>query len=90
VDDLYENPQHPYTIGLLRAMPSLEDTDGAETLVSIEGTPPDLLSELTFCPFAPRCPYVFERCWQELPPPFLVGKQHTAACFYDIMAQQPR
>lgn len=90
VDDLYDNPQHPYTIGLLRAIPGLEDSDGMETLESIEGTPPDLLAELALCPFAPRCPYAFERCWQEVPPPFLVGKKHTAACFYDVSAQRPR
>jgi oligopeptide/dipeptide ABC transporter ATP-binding protein len=89
VDDLYDNPQHPYTIGLLRAIPSLEDS-GEERLESIEGTPPDLLSELALCPFAPRCPYAFERCWQELPPPFLVAEKHTVACFYDVSAQRPR
>jgi oligopeptide/dipeptide ABC transporter ATP-binding protein len=90
VDDLYDNPQHPYTIGLLNAIPSLEESNGEEKLESIEGTPPDLHSELTLCPFAPRCPYAFERCWQELPPPYLVANKHTAACFYDVAAQRPR
>ena len=89
VDDLYDNPQHPYTIGLLKAIPSLEEDD-EERLESIEGTPPDLLSELALCPFAPRCPYAFERCWQELPQPILVGNKHTTACFYDVSAQRPR
>ncbi|MFQ5793873.1 MAG: ABC transporter ATP-binding protein [Candidatus Bipolaricaulia bacterium] len=89
VDDLYERPQHPYTLGLLGALPRLDDT-GKRRLVSIEGTPPDLYEELSHCPFATRCPYAFERCWQEVPPLISVGEHHEAACFYDIDAGRSR
>jgi oligopeptide/dipeptide ABC transporter ATP-binding protein len=92
VDDLYERPQHPYTIGLLGAMPRAGalDADEPETLVSIEGVPPDLLAPLQHCPFAPRCVCVFERCWQEIPPLTTVGKQQRVACFWDVAAGAPR
>lgn len=89
VDDLYECPQHPYTIGLLGALTRL---DGRESrrLTSIEGTPPDMLIPVTHCPFAPRCPYAFERCWHEIPPLFVVGKKHQISCFYDLDKRRPR
>ena len=92
VDELYENPQHPYTIGLLKAIPRVDELGEAEseTLESIEGTPPDLFQALARCPFAPRCPYAFERCWQEVPPLLSVGEGHEAACFYDVTHDRPR
>ncbi|NJD60984.1 MAG: ABC transporter ATP-binding protein, partial [Anaerolineae bacterium] len=83
VDDLYEHPAHPYTIGLLQALPRL-DTKESRRLVSIEGTPPDLLIPLRNCPFAWRCKYVFERCWKEIPQLYPVGENHMTACFYDL------
>jgi oligopeptide transport system ATP-binding protein len=86
VDDLYEDPRHPYTIGLLKAIPRLDATGEAETeeLESIEGVPPDLFQELACCPFAPRGTYVQERCWAELPLLANVGPKHQAACFVDV------
>ena len=89
VKDLYENPQHPYTVGLLGALPRLDSRE-SKRLVSIQGAPPDLLIPLTHCPFAWRCEYVFERCWQEIPPPVNVGEQHQTACFYDMDKGEPR
>ncbi len=92
VDDLYEDARHPYTIGLLKAIPRLDEKGeaGTEELVSIEGVPPDLLQELTLCPFAPRCTYAFDRCWEELPLAVDVGSQHSVACFYDVEKGGPR
>jgi oligopeptide transport system ATP-binding protein len=92
VDDLYETPRHPYTIGLLKAIPRLDEKGetSTERLESIKGTPPDLLQELRLCPFAPRCPYAFDRCWQQLPPLIKVNGQHAAACFYDVEKGKPR
>jgi oligopeptide/dipeptide ABC transporter ATP-binding protein len=89
VDDLYEEPEHPYTHGLLGALPRL---DGAESkrLVNIQGSPPDLRLPPTHCPFAFRCPFVFERCWQEMPPLLPTAVQHEVACFYDIARGRPR
>ncbi len=80
VDDLYEQPAHPYTMGLLHAIPSL-DQRNQERLASIEGMPPDLRKPATACPFAPRCPYVIDRCLQEVPPLRPVGPNHTSACW---------
>ncbi len=83
VDDLYERPAHPYTRGLLKALPRL-DSKESKRLVSIEGTPPDLLIPLRHCPFAWRCTYAFDRCWQEIPGPYPAGANHFSACFYDL------
>jgi oligopeptide transport system ATP-binding protein len=80
VDDLYERPAHPYTMGLLQAIPTLEQRS-QERLASIEGMPPDLRVPATACPFAPRCPYVVDRCRQGVPPLQQVGPQHSAACW---------
>jgi oligopeptide/dipeptide ABC transporter ATP-binding protein len=89
VDDLYENPQHPYTLGLLGALPRL-DTRESKRLVSIRGAPPDLLIPLEHCPFAWRCDYAFERCWEEIPPLLTVAVRHKSACFYDLKKGGPR
>jgi oligopeptide transport system ATP-binding protein len=83
VDDLYEHPQHPYTLGLLGALPRMKDA-GGKRLVSIQGTPPDLLVSPTHCQFAWRCPYVFDRCWQEIPPLIQITNHHWSACFYNV------
>ena len=89
VDDLYERPQHPYTVGLLGALPRL-DARESKRLVSIKGTPPDLLIPLQHCPFAWRCDYALERCWQEVPPLITVGEKHQTSCFYDLEKGEPR
>jgi oligopeptide/dipeptide ABC transporter ATP-binding protein len=96
VDELYDNPQHPYTKGLLKAIPRVDESGEAESeaLASIEGTPPDLLQPLICCPFAPRCGYAFARCWQAVPQLISVGDSngdgHQAACFYDMTNNRPR
>jgi oligopeptide transport system ATP-binding protein len=89
VDDLYEEPRHPYTIGLLGALPRL-DVNESRRLVSIEGSPPDLLVTPTHCQFAWRCPYVLARCWEQTPPLIPVGIRHKVACFYDVDKERPR
>lgn len=89
VDSLYERPRHPYTVGLLGALPRL-DAQESRRLVSIPGTPPDLLIPLQHCPFAWRCDYAFDRCWEEIPPLLTVGDSHRAACFYDLEGGGPR
>jgi oligopeptide transport system ATP-binding protein len=89
VDDLYEQPQHPYTHGLLGALPRLDEKE-SRRLVSIRGAPPDLLIPLKHCPFAWRCDYAFDRCWEEIPPLIPVGVRHQAACYFDMEAQAPR
>jgi oligopeptide transport system ATP-binding protein len=80
VDDLYERPAHPYTMGLLHAIPSLEQRN-QERLASIEGMPPDLRTLAVACPFAPRCPYVIDHCLHAVPPLHPVAPRHTSACW---------
>ena len=88
VKALYANPQHPYTRGLLGSLPRI-DADSDTRLVNIEGLPPDLLAPPVGCPFAPRCPYVFDQC--ALNPPLLpVGPDQEAACWWDIDNARPR
>ena len=62
--DLFEDPSHPYTVGLLHSLPH---TDPGAPLVPIEGVPPDLKDEPRGCPFAPRCAWRVERCWTDRP-----------------------
>lgn len=77
---LYESTSHPYTLGLLESLPAF--AGGArQKLNSIEGLPPDLLKPATGCPFAPRCRFAEERCWQEIPSLMPAGHDHFAACF---------
>ncbi len=80
VRDLYYSPRHPYTLGLLQAMPQLE-VQAKERLASIKGLPPDLLQEPKFCPFSPRCPYAIDKCREENPTLIDIGPNHQAACW---------
>lgn len=89
VDSLYENPSHPYTEGLLGAIPSIVGSS-AERLVSIEGAPPDLFQEPRHCQFAWRCRYAFDRCWKEIPPSYNISPGQFAKCFYDMRKKSPR
>jgi oligopeptide transport system ATP-binding protein len=83
VEDIYQRPCHPYTLGLLRSIPRL-DLGRQKRLIPIEGLPPDLLEAPSRCPFAPRCSFAVEKCWQENPPLQTVGTNHKAACWVDI------
>ncbi len=83
VEQIYANPRHPYTLGLLRSIPRL-DLGRQKRLIPIEGLPPDLLELPNRCPFAPRCAFAVEKCWQENPPLMEVGPNHRAACWEDI------
>ncbi|MSQ12087.1 MAG: ABC transporter ATP-binding protein [Dehalococcoidia bacterium] len=78
--DIYRNPYHPYTLGLLRSVPRL-DLPKKEKLEVIEGFPPDLINLPQGCPFRPRCRFAVERCAAEMPELMTVGPNHTAACF---------
>ena len=99
VDDLFENPRHPYTLGLLSSLPEMGD-DETEELQTIRGTPPDLINLPPGCPFAPRCDYVIERCLAENPPlttvqnpadPGVDGQTaHLAACWVNVDTGQAR
>jgi len=89
VDDLYEDPRHPYTIALLAALPRV-DRRRDRRLLSIPGAPPNLLVEPKGCPFAARCTSVIERCRVEMPPLIQVAPNHQAACWVDVTSGKPR
>ena len=82
VKDVYGDPRHPYTIGLLGSLPRLDEL--RERLVSIEGLPPDLIALPQGCPFAARCSYVIDKCLEENPPLEPVGPNHYIACWVDV------
>ena len=81
--EIYEDPRHPYTMGLMASVPRLDDA-GRQRLVPIEGQPPDLANMPPGCAFAPRCRFVTDRCRQERPALLSVGPQHMKACFADV------
>lgn len=83
-EDIMKNPQHPYTLGLLNAVPRLDATED-EKLVAIQGTPPNLAKLDAGCAFYPRCPYASEICRQNRPELKQVGsREHFAACHFEI------
>ena len=86
---LYANPSHPYTIGLLGSLPRVDETEHSR-LFSIEGAPPVLYNKPTACPFAPRCKWVMERCWNENPMLEPVATDHRIACWVDVKTGRPR
>ncbi len=89
VKELYANPRHPYTLGLMGAVPRV-DRHHRQRLANIHGRPPDLLQEPRFCPFAPRCPFAFAKCWQENPQLREVGPAHEIACWADVTKEDAR
>ena len=78
--EIYHNPRHPYTLGLLRSVPRL-DQARSERLEPIDGQPPDLTKLGLGCAFRPRCRYAIERCAGEIPPLEAVADEHLAACW---------
>ena len=78
--EIYRNPRHPYTLGLLRSVPRLDQPRKAK-LDPIKGQPPDLWSLPQGCSFAPRCKFAVEKCAQEAPPLREVGNGHLSACW---------
>jgi len=80
VYDSFYRPAHPYTHGLIRAVPRLGGND--QELVSIPGSPPDLVGRAAGCSFHPRCPMATDRCRKEDPPTTAVGASHLVECFH--------
>lgn len=83
--DIFSNPCHPYTIGLLNAVPRLDGLKDHK-LVPIDGLPPSLINRPETCAFLPRCPYSIEECrqkpWPELK---LLSNGHFVACYVDLV-----
>ncbi|MET7462193.1 ABC transporter ATP-binding protein [Nonomuraea sp. NPDC005501] len=80
VAEVYQRPAHPYTIGLMRAVPTVRDGDAP--LEAIEGHPPDLAAPPTGCAFHPRCPFARDVCREEDPQPRDLGPRRASACHF--------
>lgn len=89
IKDLYVNPCHPYTIGLLGSLPQIHE-QRRQRLYSIEGMPPMLYQKPHSCPFSPRCRWVVEHCRLENPPLEPVGDNHRVACWVDTTTGRER
>jgi peptide/nickel transport system ATP-binding protein len=79
VDAIFNDPQHPYTIGLLGSIPRLDVE--RKRLSTIEGTVPSPANQPRGCRFGPRCPFVQPRCLEEPPPLRAIGTSHQVACW---------
>jgi oligopeptide transport system ATP-binding protein len=82
-NEVFEDPRHPYTLGLLRSIPRI-DEPRKEKLIPIEGLPPDLINTSSGCPFAPRCTFAVEQSHHENPKLRPVGNEHFVACWVDV------
>jgi oligopeptide transport system ATP-binding protein len=87
-ENVYSDPRHPYTLGLLNSVPRLDQATG-DKLVPIEGLPPDLAQLPPGCSFYPRCVYRIDKCKEEYPPLQLVAENHYAACWVDVRQGRP-
>lgn len=86
--ELFSNPRHPYTVGLLRSVPRLDEKRDRK-LVPIPGSSPNLIDMPPTCAFLPRCPYKVDRCVQETWPQLrLVTNNHYVSCYVDIRERQ--
>ena len=86
--DIFGDPRHPYSVGLLKSVPRLDEPRGRK-LVPIDGLPPNLIGMPPTCAFMPRCPYRVDKCkrepWPELRP---VEGQHYISCYVGIRERQ--
>ncbi len=91
VKELYTNPRHPYTIGLIGSLPRVDERQHTR-LESIDGLPPILYEPPNSCPFAPRCKWAIEHCWKENPvlEPVAGDKAHRIACWVDVKSGRER
>jgi oligopeptide transport system ATP-binding protein len=88
VKEVYADPRHPYTLGLIGSLPRLDELR-QDRLTSIEGLPPDLIALPPGCPFEPRCVYSIDKCREVRPMLEPVGPRHRIACWVDVTQSQP-
>jgi oligopeptide/dipeptide ABC transporter ATP-binding protein len=85
--ELFANPRHPYTVGLLHSIPRLDGEVGA--LRPIAGSPPDLRTEPKGCPFAPRCAWRLDACWERMPDLVPPGSGNDSAVGHLVACHNP-
>ena len=83
-EEIFANPRHPYTLGLLNSIPRL-DMRTKQKLDPIRGLPPDLIDLPDMCPFSPRCDFSEEICERRAPALREVGPGHQVSCWFDII-----
>lgn len=83
IDEIFYEPKHPYTWGLLKSMPKLNAKEH-ERLVPIEGNPVDLINPPKGCAFAPRCKHCMKICLEKKPPAYNISSGHDALCWLPI------
>jgi len=81
-DDIFDHPKHPYTIGLLKCVPRLDEEEDRK-LVPIEGLPPNLINMPPTCAFLPRCPYSIDKCREEPWPSLRAVGGQKISCYVD-------
>ena len=81
-DDIFYNPHHEYTKGLLNSIPTTASKD--QRLKPISGTPIDLLNMPKGCPFAPRCENAMRICITQQAEPMIINKNHAASCWLNV------
>ncbi|NLB89200.1 MAG: ABC transporter ATP-binding protein [Syntrophomonadaceae bacterium] len=79
--DIFYNPKHPYTWGLLKSIPDINAGGQKSRLIPIEGQPPDLLNPPVGCPFYPRCEYAMKICKEKRPVQTKISEVHQASCW---------
>jgi oligopeptide/dipeptide ABC transporter ATP-binding protein len=88
VGELYAEPRHPYTVGLLGSVPRLDQK--GEELITIKGQPPSMYRLPDQCSFAPRCPWAFDKCQEHTPPLMQISPTRRVACWWDIEEKRER
>jgi len=81
-NEIFYDTRHPYTSGLLSSIAGLE-TNKDKELQPIEGTPPDLFAPPVGCPFAARCEYAMQICYEAMPPEYVITKEHATLCWLE-------
>jgi len=89
IRDIYYEPMHPYTMGLLKSIPHIA-SDEKQRLIPIAGTPPDLLKPPTGCPFYARCDFAMRLCSAEQPPYFQSDNGHHEAMCWLLHPDAPK
>jgi oligopeptide transport system ATP-binding protein len=89
IELVYSDPRMPYTFQLLKSLPRMDGSPG-EKLLSIEGMPPEQYEFPKGCPFAPRCMFVKDKCWEVNPPLEEIEPGHRIACWVDIQTGELR
>jgi len=80
-DEIFYEPMHPYTMGLLKSIPRMDEESEDQRLIPIPGSPPDMIKPPAGCPFAARCPYTMKICMEKMPEYSVTETGHRAVCW---------